>query len=75
MDEGETAVFAAVVSEYTGYILVFFENGKVAKIANVAQNTSLGIGKFSIDGIGKAGTQFAKSYIKEVSFLSIKTII
>lgn len=32
MDEGETAVFAAVVKEYTGYILVFFENGKVAKI-------------------------------------------
>ncbi len=32
MDEGETAVFAAVVSEYKGYIIVFFENGKVAKI-------------------------------------------
>lgn len=32
MDEGETAVFAAIVTEYTGYILVFFENGKVAKI-------------------------------------------
>ena len=32
MDEGETAVFMAVVSEYKGYILVFFENGKVAKI-------------------------------------------
>lgn len=32
MDEGETAIFAAVVSSYTGYILVFFENGKVAKI-------------------------------------------
>lgn len=32
MDEGETAVFAAVVSEYTGYILTFFENGKVAKV-------------------------------------------
>lgn len=32
MDEGETAIFAAVVSEYKGYILVFFENGKVAKV-------------------------------------------
>ena len=32
MDEGETAIFMAVVSEYKGYILVFFENGKVAKI-------------------------------------------
>ncbi len=32
MEEGETAIFCAVVSEYTGYILVFFENGKVAKV-------------------------------------------
>ncbi len=32
MDEGETAIYMAVVSEYKGYILVFFENGKVAKI-------------------------------------------
>ncbi|MBE6790381.1 MAG: topoisomerase IV [Ruminococcaceae bacterium] len=32
MDDGETAIFMAVVSEYKGYILVFFENGKVAKI-------------------------------------------
>ncbi|MBR3597753.1 MAG: topoisomerase IV [Clostridia bacterium] len=32
MDEGETAIFAAVVSEYSGYILAFFENGKVAKV-------------------------------------------
>ena len=32
MDEGETAIFCAVVSEYTGYILVFFDNGKVAKV-------------------------------------------
>lgn len=32
MEEGETAIFAAVVSEYKGYILVFFENGKVAKV-------------------------------------------
>lgn len=32
MDEGETAMFMAVVSEYNGYILFFFENGKVAKV-------------------------------------------
>ncbi len=32
MEDGETAVFCAIVSEYTGYILVFFENGKVAKV-------------------------------------------
>ncbi len=32
MEDGETAVFCAIVQEYTGYILVFFENGKVAKV-------------------------------------------
>ncbi len=32
MDDGETAICCAIVSKYEGYILVFFENGKVAKI-------------------------------------------
>ena len=32
MDEGETAVYMAVVTQYTGYMLFFFENGKVAKV-------------------------------------------
>lgn len=32
MEDGEAAVFAAVVPSYTGYILTFFENGKVAKV-------------------------------------------
>ena len=32
MDEGETAVYMAVVKEYVGYMLFFFENGKVAKV-------------------------------------------
>ena len=32
MDEGETAVYMAVVKKYVGYMLFFFENGKVAKV-------------------------------------------
>ncbi len=32
MDEGETAIYMAVVKEYAGYMLFFFENGKVAKV-------------------------------------------
>ena len=32
MDEGETAVYMAVIREYVGYMLFFFENGKVAKV-------------------------------------------
>gem|GEM_PF-820495 len=32
MDEGETAVYMAVTKDYSGYMLFFFENGKVAKV-------------------------------------------
>ncbi len=32
MDEGENAVYMAVTSDYRGYMLFFFENGKVAKV-------------------------------------------
>jgi DNA gyrase subunit A len=39
MDEGETAVYMAVVKEYKGYMLFFFENGKVAKVDMDAYET------------------------------------
>ncbi|MGN0534447.1 MAG: DNA gyrase subunit A [Eubacterium sp.] len=32
MDEGEQVVYMAVISEYTGYMLFIFENGKLAKV-------------------------------------------
>lgn len=32
MDEGENAVFMLATKDYSGYVLVFFENGKTAKI-------------------------------------------
>lgn len=32
MDEGENALYMAVVQKYTGYMVFFFENGKVAKV-------------------------------------------
>lgn len=32
MDEGENAVYMAVTHEYSGYVLFFFENGKIAKV-------------------------------------------
>ena len=38
-DEGENAVYMAVVSEYTGYMLFFFENGKAAKVEMSAYAT------------------------------------
>ena len=38
-DEGEGARYMAVVSEYTGYMLFFFENGKAAKVEMSAYAT------------------------------------
>ncbi len=38
-DEGEGARYMAVVTEYTGYMLFFFENGKVAKVEMSAYAT------------------------------------
>ncbi|MEG2052262.1 MAG: DNA topoisomerase (ATP-hydrolyzing) subunit A [Oscillospiraceae bacterium] len=32
MDEGENAIYMAVTSDYKGYMLFFFENGKVSKL-------------------------------------------
>jgi DNA gyrase subunit A len=32
MEQGETAVYMAVTVDYSGYMLFFFENGKVAKV-------------------------------------------
>ena len=32
MDEGENALYMAVTPDYEGYLLFFFENGKVAKV-------------------------------------------
>ncbi len=38
-DEGEGARYMAVVNEYTGYMLFFFENGKAAKVDMAAYAT------------------------------------
>ena len=38
-DEGEVPVYLAVTSDYSGYMLFFFENGKVAKIDMNAYQT------------------------------------
>jgi len=39
MDEGENALYMAVTKEYNGYMLFFFENGKVAKVDMTAYAT------------------------------------
>ncbi len=32
MEDGETAIYMAVTDDYSGYMMFFFENGKVAKV-------------------------------------------
>lgn len=39
MEEGETAIFMAVTTDYSGHMLFFFENGKVAKVSMAAYQT------------------------------------
>lgn len=39
MDEGETAVYTAVIKEYRGYMVFVFENGKLAKVDAGAYET------------------------------------
>lgn len=39
MDAGESAVYMAVTADYKGYMLFFFENGKVAKVDLAAYET------------------------------------
>ena len=39
MDEGETAVYMVVTSDYSGHMLFFFENGKAAKVELSAYQT------------------------------------
>ena len=39
MDEGETAISMVVLKEYKGYMLFFFQNGKVAKVDISAYET------------------------------------
>ena len=39
MDEGETVIYMAVIKEYKGNMLFFYENGKVAKIDISAYET------------------------------------
>ncbi len=40
MDAGETVIFAALPGDYAGELLFFFENGKVARVALSAYQTS-----------------------------------
>ncbi|MBR3768540.1 MAG: topoisomerase IV [Clostridia bacterium] len=72
MDEGETAIFAAVVTEYKGYILVFFENGKVAKIDITSFETKTNRKKL-IKAYSDKSLPAAFRYVKEDAEFVIST--
>lgn len=64
MDEGETAVHMAVTNDYAGYMLVFFENGKVAKIDMSVYATKTNRKKL-IKAFSDKSAAAAFAYIKE----------
>lgn len=64
MDEDEQLVYMAVVSEYTGYMLFAFENGKLAKVDMAAYETKTNRKKL-INAYSKKSSLAGILYIKE----------
>ena len=63
-DEGEGARYMAVVTEYTGYMLFFFENGKAAKVEMSAYATKTNRRKL-ISAYSDKSPLVAMAYIPE----------
>lgn len=63
-DEGEGARYMAVVTEYTGYMLFFFENGKAAKVEMGAYATKTNRRKL-ISAYSDKSPLVAMAYIPE----------
>ena len=64
MDDGETAIYMALVKEYVGFMLFFFENGKVAKVDMAAYATKTNRKKL-IKAYSDKSPLVAACYIKE----------
>ena len=64
MDDGETPVYMAVTNDYSGYMLFFFENGKVAKVAMKGYETKTNRKKL-INAYSVKSALVAAVYIKE----------
>ena len=63
MDEGESAIYMAVTKDYEGYMLFFFENGKMAKVDMSAYATKLNRKKL-IKAYSDKSRIVAAAYIK-----------
>lgn len=64
MDEGEQVIYMAVLSEYTGYMLFAFENGKLAKVDMSAYATKTNRKKL-INAYSNKSPLAGAIYIKE----------
>ena len=64
MDEGEGAFYMAATDDYKGYMLFFFENGKVAKVEMSAYETKTNRKKL-ISAYSDKSPLAAALYIKE----------
>jgi len=64
MDEGESAIYMAVTKDFAGYMVFFFENGKVAKIEMSSYETKLNRKKL-IKAYSDKSPLVAAAYIRE----------
>ncbi|MCH5353731.1 MAG: topoisomerase IV [Acutalibacter sp.] len=64
MDEGERAVYMAATTDYSGFMLFFFENGKVAKVEMSAYQTKTNRKKL-ISAYSDKSPLTAALYVKE----------
>ncbi len=64
MDDGENAIYMAVTTEYSGYMMFFFENGKAAKVDMSAYQTKTNRKKL-INAYSDKSPLVSVFYIKE----------
>ena len=72
MEPDETAIYMAVIKEYKGYMLFFFQNGKVAKVDISAYETKTNRKKF-IKAYSDKSPLVAAVYVPQDKELVIKS--
>ena len=72
MDEDENAIYMAVVSEYIGYMVFFYENGKVAKVNMASYKTKTNRKKL-ISAYSNKSKIISIDYIKQDTCFLIKS--
>lgn len=73
MGEDENAIYLAVTDNYDGYMLFFFENGKVAKVSMKSYATKTNRKKL-LTAYSNKSNILAMAYIKKDSYFLIKTL-